>query len=62
MKKIIFNDSSEQEIQVSLSGGGDIRIYTNSNDSPIKCITLNENQANILISAISDLMEDSSND
>lgn len=57
MKKTIFQDSSNNNVQVSLSGGGDVRVFYNTDDENSPCLLLNEHQANILINAIQDLIE-----
>lgn len=59
MKTIKFQDSSNQEICVQFSGGGDIRVYINEIDDPTKtkaCMLLNDYQANILVNAIQELV------
>lgn len=57
MHKIIFTDINGREVQVSMSAGGDYRIYYDKEvTSP--CLLLNKNQANILINALKDLMGD----
>ncbi len=56
MKKILFQDMHEKEIQVSLSSAGDYRVYYGKEDND-PCLLLNEHQANILINALRDLME-----
>lgn len=61
MKTVKFQDSSMNEIQVSLSGGGDVRVYCSDRENPEKiasCLLLNKNQAKILINAIEDLLGD----
>lgn len=60
MKVVKFRDLSMNEIQVSFSGGGDIRVYCSAKEEPekiISCLLLNKHQALILISAINDLLE-----
>lgn len=61
MKATQFQDSGGNEIQVSLSGGGDIRVYVKSPYDPKEssghCMLLTNAQANILINAIKDLAE-----
>ena len=56
MKVIKFQDMSGHEVQVSMSGGGDYRIYYDSDKQDSPCLLLNEYQANILINALRDLI------
>lgn len=58
MKIVHFEDLSRNNIQVSMSSGGNYRVYTNYKDDKAPCLHLTEHQANILISALKDLMED----
>lgn len=56
MKAIIFEDMGGKKVQVSLSGGGDYRVYYDADSDNTPCLLLNKNQANILINALQDLM------
>lgn len=56
MKVIKFEDMDGQVIQVSLSGGGDYRVYYKADQEGSPCMLLNKHQANILINALQDLM------
>lgn len=58
MKKTTFQDMSGHEIQISFSGGGDYRIYYDADKENSPCLLLNKNQANVLINALQDLMEE----
>ena len=58
MKFTKFQDMNGKEIQVSMSGGGDTRIYFEADKDDSPCMLLNEHQAKILIHAISDLIKD----
>ena len=60
MKSVDFQDMNNQDIEISVSGGGDFNIYAVSNIDNIEvtsCIRLNEFQAKILINALNDLMD-----
>lgn len=58
MKTTTFQDMHGLNICVQYSSNGDIRIYIDEGEKEIECLLLNKNQANILISAIKDLMDD----
>ena len=57
MKTVTFQDLSKNQIQVSLSSGGDYRVYCMEGEETKSCLLLNKNQANILISALQDLID-----
>lgn len=57
MKTTKFQDLSNNQIQVSLSGGGDYRVYCMDGEDIKSCLLLNKPQALILINAIQDLID-----
>lgn len=61
MKITKFQDNSNNHVQVSYAGNGDIRIYISENfecEESKACLNLSHAQANLLIAAIIDLMEE----
>jgi hypothetical protein len=57
MKVIKFEDMNRQVIQVSLSGGGDYRVYVDAGKDGCACMLLNKDQAKILIHALRDFIK-----
>jgi len=60
MKKTKFQDSSNNCVQVSYAGDGDIRIYISESfesEASKACLKLSRAQANLLVAAITDLID-----
>lgn len=58
MKITSFRDFYGQEITISYSGGGDYIVAFPSEKDSSRSVVLNKYQANILINALKDFMED----
>ena len=56
MKTITFQDMNNKNIQLSISGCGNYRIYFESDKDNSPCLLLNECQAKIIIHGLKDLI------
>lgn len=56
MKTIKFQDMNDKQVQLSIAGSGDFRIYFEADKDNSPCLLLNECQARIVIHGLLDLI------